>query len=272
VAVPDLSNRSLTELLSLDGRVAVVTGAAKGIGRATAARLAEAGAHVLLADLDEDEARAVADELAAHAAGKCLGVALDVADAASITAIADRAMADFGALDIWVNNAGIYPPTPLLLASVEDWDRVLDINLRGAFWGSREAAARMIEGGRGGVIVNVASTAGFRAGGAGLSAYVSSKHGLVGLTKVLAVELGPHGIRALGVAPTLIETPGIEGLKAVAGDEGFDALLADLSARLPLGRPGVADDVARVILFCASDLSLFMTGSTLLVDAGDIAL
>lgn len=270
--VPDLSDRSLTDLLSLDGRVAVVTGAAKGIGRATAARLAEAGAHVLLADVDDAMAAAVADELAARSVGKCLGVRVDVSDPGSITALADRAMADFGALDVWVNNAGIYPPTPLLTASVDDWDKVLDINLRGAFWASREAAARMLEVGRGGVIVNVASTSGFRAGGAGTCAYVASKHGLVGLTKALAVELGASGIRVLGVAPTLIQTPGIEGLKDVAGEAGFDALLADLAARLPLGRPGVADDVARVILFCASDLSMFMTGSTLLVDAGDVAL
>src|SRR5262249_19863899 len=149
-------------------------------------------------------------------------------------------------------------------------DRVLDINLRGTFIGAREAARRMTRAGRGGVILNLASTAGFKAGGPAVAHYVSSKHAVIGLTKSLAVELGPHGIRVLAIAPTLIETPGIEAGEEAFRHAGLGDLLDSYAQRLPLGRVGVSDDVARVALFCASDLSLFMTGSTVLVDGGDI--
>jgi NAD(P)-dependent dehydrogenase (short-subunit alcohol dehydrogenase family) len=271
MAVADVTEKSIRELMSLEERVAVVTGAAKGIGAGIAARLAEAGAHLLLGDLDEPGAGAVADDLSARFGHKALAVPLDVSDGHSIRAAADRAIADFGRLDVWVNNAGIYPYQLALDMTDAEWDRVLDVNLRGAFIGSREAARRMIDAGNGGVIVNVASTAGYRAGGPGNPHYTSSKHGLLGLTKSFAVELGPFGIRVLAVAPTLIETPGIAQL-AEGGEDGIGSLLTDLAARLPLGRAGVADDVARVVLLCATDMTSFMTGSSLLVDAGDIAL
>jgi len=269
--VRDVTDRTIAELVSLEGRVAVVTGAAKGIGAAIANRFAEAGALLLLGDIDEAGVCAVADQLCERFGRKAIGVGLDVSDAASIVAGSDRALTYFGQLDVWVNNAGIYPPGNALDMSDADWDRVMDINLRGAFIGAREAARRMIEAGNGGVIVNIASTAGFRAGGTGVPHYVASKHGLLGLTKSLAVEFGPLGIRVLAVAPTLIETPGIEAI-AAGNDDAMKAMLDQLAARLPLGRPGVADDVARVALICASDLTLFMTGSALLVDAGDLAL
>jgi NAD(P)-dependent dehydrogenase (short-subunit alcohol dehydrogenase family) len=151
----------------------------------------------------------------------------------------------------------------------DTWDQVMEVNLRGVFSGSREAARRMIGAGRGGVIINVVSTAGFRGVAPGVSAYVASKHGVRGLTRQLAIELAPHDIRVLGVAPTFCTT------------EGNTAALAELSARIGteipatltsrLGRVGVPDDIARVVLFCASDMSLFMTGSTLLADAGEIS-
>ena len=271
MAVLDVSGKSINQLISLEDKVAVVTGGAKGIGAATAARLAEAGANVLLGDVDMEGLVAVADAISVRHGHKALAVELDVSDASSIRALADRAMADFGRLDVWVNNAGVYPFGLALEMSDDDWDRVIDINLRGAFIGSREAARRMIEAGNGGVIVNISSTAGFRAGGPGLPHYVASKHGLIGLTKSLAVELGGHGIRVLAVAPTLIRTPGIEQLSG-GSDEAVAAMLSQLEQRLPLGRVGVPDDVARVVLMCATDVTLFMTGSALLVDAGDVAL
>lgn len=269
--IRDVTNKTIAELVSLDGQVAVVTGAAKGIGAAIATRLAEAGANLLLGDIDEPGVTAIADTLGTRYGRKTAGVRLDVGDAESITTVAARAVTDLGRLDIWVNNAGIYPPGTALNMTDAEWDRVLQINLRGAFIGAREAARQMIDKGSGGVIVNIASTASFRAGGAGLAHYVASKHGLLGLTKSLAVELGPHNIRVLAVAPTVIETPGIDTL-AGGDDTAIRATLAAIAARLPLGRAGVADDVARVVLVCASDLSLFMTGSTLVVDAGDLAL
>ncbi len=269
--VADVSDRSLAELWSLEGRVAVVTGGARGIGEATCHRFAEAGADVVVADLDSALAEEVAAAVADRWGHRAIGTALDVADEAANEALADRAVAEFGRLDIWVNNAGIYPSSPLLDMSADDWDRVLAVNLRGAFLGSRAAGRRMAAAGTPGVIINVASTAGFQAAGPGVAHYVSSKHGLRGLTKALAVELGPLGIRALAIAPTLIETPGIEAGRAAFEAAGMGDMLRQMADVAPLRRNGVSDDVARVALFCASDLSILMTGSTLAVDAGDLA-
>lgn len=270
MAIPDVSAKTIDELVSLRGRVAVVTGGGRGIGLAIARRLAEAGADIAVGDLDATAAeRAAADVLKLGA--RSFGAALDVAVEASVRALAARSEQELGPIGVWVNNAGIYPTRPLLDMTEADWDKVLDVNLKGTFLGAREAAARMVATGAGGVIVNLASTASFRAAGPGVSHYVSSKHAVRGLTKSLAVELGAHGIRALGVAPTLIETPGIDEGRAAFEAAGLGNLLDQMAARLPLGRAGVADDVARVVLFCASDLSLFMTGSTLAVDAGELA-
>lgn len=270
MAVKDVSNRTIAELVSLEGRCAVVTGGARGIGYAVGDRLAEAGAYVILADLDEKAAEEAADELCARHDAKVIGVGVDVADADDVRRLADRAMADLGGLDIWVNNAGIYPNQPVLEMTDEQWRRVLAVNLDGAFAGSREAARRMVEGGRGGVIVNITSTASFRSHGAGMAHYVASKHALHGLTKSMAVELAPQGIRVLAVAPTAIETPGVDATRDAMRDAGLGDLVEQVASQLPLGRIGVADDIARAVLFCASDLSAFMTGSTVVVDAGDL--
>ncbi len=232
MAIPDVSEKSIAELISLKGRNAVVTGGARGIGLAICNRLAEAGANIVVAD---------------------------VSDGASIAQLADKTVQELGGINIWVNNAGIYPFSPVVEMSDEQWDRVLDINLRGTFIGAREAAKRMIVAQKGGVIINLASTAGYH-GGAVIAHYVASKHGVRGLTKSLAIELGPHNIRVLALAPTLISTPGISESGLVSGTSAYESQ--------PLGRVGVPDDVGRVALFCASDLSMLMTGSTIAVDAG----
>jgi NAD(P)-dependent dehydrogenase (short-subunit alcohol dehydrogenase family) len=227
MAVPDVSGKSVAELISLPGRRAVVTGGARGIGRASAARLAEAGANVVLADLD-------------RAAG----------------------------LYIWVNNAGIYPSAPVLELDHAEWDRVMAVNVRGYFVGSQEAARRMTGGG---VIINIASTGCVKAA-PGVAHYITSKHAVVGITTSLGVELGPVGIRVLAVAPSMTETEGrVEFLDRYTTPE-MRSMLAEMATRVPLGRIGVADDVARVVLFAASDLSILMTGSVLFVDSGESAL
>jgi NAD(P)-dependent dehydrogenase (short-subunit alcohol dehydrogenase family) len=264
-AIRDVSDAPLTELLALPGRVAVVTGGARGIGFACCARLAEAGAAVLVADVDEGAAA----EAAARIGPSADAAWVDVREAESLRDLADRALADLGRLDVWVNCAGIFPASPLLELSEDDWDRVVEVNLRGTFIGAREAARAMIAAAQGGVIVNIASTAAYRADGPGVAHYVSSKFGVRGLTQSLAVELGGHGIRVLAVAPTVTLTPGLEAERAPLEAAGF--ALDELGPRLPLGRVAVPDDVARVVVFCASDLSLLMTGSTLLVDAGELA-
>jgi NAD(P)-dependent dehydrogenase (short-subunit alcohol dehydrogenase family) len=265
VAVPDVSDRTLAELISLRGRRAVVTGGGRGIGAQIVRRLAEAGAAVVAGDLDGDAARAVAQEVT-EASGRAIGCALDVSDSASLAAAADLAVSELGGLEIWVNNAGIFPATgPALDVDDAFVDRMLQVNVRGVYAGAREAARRMSSGG---VIVNLTSTAGFKAG-AGISAYVASKHAVVGITKALALDLGPLGIRVLSVAPTIIDTPGVREQMAPLAKAGLD-VEARVAAN-PLGRMGVPDDVARVVLFCCSDLAAFMTGSTVAVDAGSLA-
>jgi NAD(P)-dependent dehydrogenase (short-subunit alcohol dehydrogenase family) len=265
MAVADVSNRSLTDLFSLKGRVAVVTGAARGLGAQIVHRLAEAGADVIAGDVDLAGVLAVAAEAAGVSGRRVIGVALDVTDTASLAAAAERAVTELGSLDIWVNNAGIFPTTgPALEATDEFVDRMLLVNTRGTFAGAREAARRMTGGG---VIVNMASTAGFKAS-LGISAYVASKHAVVGLTKALALEYGPRDIRVLGIAPTVIDTPGVRHEL-----EPMKASGLDVEARLatnPLGRMGVPDDIARVVVFCCSDLAMYMTGSVVAVDAGSM--
>jgi len=262
--ISNFSDVPLTELLDLSGRVAVVTGGARGIGLACCVRLAEAGATVVVADLDG----AAADEAAADLGLPARATQVDVRDAEAVRALAAQALAEHGRIDVWVNAAGVYPTAPLLELSDDDWTLVLDTNLRGTFVGAREAARAMVERGEGGVIVNLSSTAAFRADAPGAAHYVASKFGVRGLTKALAIELGPHGIRVLEVAPTVTLTPGLEEQREALRSAGF--ALDELGSTLPLGRVAVPDDVARVVLFCASGLSALMTGSTLLVDAGEL--
>lgn len=270
VSVPDVSSRPLAELVSLSGRHAVVTGAGRGLGRAIAERLVEAGADVLVTDIEQELATAVAEDLDARGQGRALAAHLDVTDTESIVAAADLAVREFGGVDIWVNNAGIFPSVSALEMSDRTWDEVFAVNTRGVFLGSREAARRMSGAGSGGVIVNVVSTAGFRGTAPGLAAYVGSKHAARGITRQLALEFAPFGIRVLGVAPTYVPTEGNMAAAAAAAGARADAgdILSVMQPSL-LGRLGVPDDIARVVLFCASDLSAFMTGSTLLADAGE---
>lgn len=266
-AVPDVSSHPLADLVSLRGRSAVVTGAAWGLGKATARRLAEAGASVLIGDIDDEAAAATARDLAERYGTRVISRHMDAGDSASILAGVDHAVTEFGGIDIWVNNAGIPSFTPLLDLSEEEFDKVLAINLRGTFVAAREAARRMIAAGNGGVIVNVASLAGLRGISPGQAAYVGSKHGVVGLTRTMAIELAPHGIRVLSIAPGVCLTEKTMHL-ATLDAEALKQIPIPGIGGSPLGRVGFADDVARVILFCASDMAMFMTGVTLPVEGG----
>jgi NAD(P)-dependent dehydrogenase (short-subunit alcohol dehydrogenase family) len=264
--IADVSDRTLAQLLSLAGRRAVVTGGGAGIGEATVARLAEAGADVVVADRDGGAAKDVAQRVAEASGRRVLAREVDVTDTEGLAAVADLAVTELGGLEIWVNNAGIYPTTgPIVDATDEFVDRMLEVNVRGTYAGGREAVTRMTGGG---VIVNLASTAGF-SGARGISAYVASKHAVVGLTKSMANEFGPLGVRVLAVAPTVIQTPGVAAEMEKLSAAGLD--ISRAGSANPLGRVGVPDDIARVILFCCSDLSMLMTGSTLLADAGSLA-
>jgi NAD(P)-dependent dehydrogenase (short-subunit alcohol dehydrogenase family) len=265
-SIPDVSDVSLGDLQSIAGRVAVVTGGARGIGEATCHRLAEAGAFVLIVDLDGDAAARTAAAITARHSIDCSSAVADVLDRDAVSAAADAAVARWGRLDIWVNNAGIFPAAKLIDMTDAEWDQTLDINLKGTFIGAQEGARRMIASARPGVIINMTSIAGLRSSRGLRAHYVASKHGVIGLTKSLAVELGPDRIRALAVAPGTILTPGI----SVEADNNPDwtANIQAMGRGFPLGRLGTADDIARAVLFCASDMSMFMTGSVLKVEAG----
>ena len=193
---------------------------------------------------------------------------MDVTDADSVRSATDEAVAELGGLDIWVNNAGVFPSIPVLETDDDAWEDVFAVNSRGVFNGSREAARRMAANGSG-VIVNIVSTAGFEGTAPGLSAYVGSKHAVRGMTKQMALEFAPLGIRVLGVAPTFVPTEGNLAAAAAACErpESTRRPMPVMSQSL-IGRLGTPDDIARVVLFCASDMSMIMTGSTLLADAG----
>jgi NAD(P)-dependent dehydrogenase (short-subunit alcohol dehydrogenase family) len=249
----------LAELIDLAGRTAVVTGASRGIGAAITARLAEAGARVVGADLDDP---AGDTRFAAT-------IAVELRDPDAADRVAALALSATGSLDIWVNNAGIYPSATVLDLDDDQWESVVGLNLTAAFRGARAAARVMVEHRRGGVIVNVASNAGMAAGPSSAH-YVASKHGVVGLTKSLAVDLARHGIRAVGVAPGVTRTEGLER----AGDElrrgGWGDLEEYVARSTPLGRMAMPDEIARVVLFAASDLASYVTGTTILVDGGQV--
>lgn len=269
--LPDVSHLPLNDLLSLRGRKAVITGGAQGLGFAVASRFAEAGADVVLADVKLDIAESSAADLADKFGIRALAVETDVTDAQAVATLADKTVETLGGIDIWVNNAGIFPAVPSVDMPIEQWDQVFSINTRGAFLGAREAAKRMGESG--GAIINMVSTAGFQSPGPGLAAYVSSKHAVRGMTKAMAQEFAPSGIRVLGVAPTYVPTEGnmamLEEAMAAAGMSMDDLPPMDVMNQSLIGRIGTPDDIARVVLFAASDMAMIMTGSVLMADAGE---
>ena len=252
----------LPDLIALRSRVAVVTGAGRGIGRGIALRLAEAGAAVVVVDRDEVEAASVADEIRATGA-TAHAVQADVSDEAAVRSLVRATCDDLGGIDVLVNNAGIFPSCPVLQMETADFDRVLAVNLRGVFLCTRESALAMVERGRGGAIVNVTSIDALHPSMVGLAHYDASKHGVWGFTKNVALELAAHRIRVNAVAPGGVLTPGVAEMGA-----GSDEAVAAFAARIPEGRMGDPDDIARAVLFLASDMSSYMTGAQVVVDGG----
>ena len=239
----------------LAGQVALVTGGSRGIGRAIAEALARGGARVAVVARSEERARGVAVELPGEGHQ---GYACDVADSASVDALIKRVEAEVGPLDILVNNAGITEDNLLVRLSDDDWDRVQDTNLKGAFLTIRAAARGMMRRRRG-RIINITSVVGLT-GNKGQANYAASKAGMIGLTKAVAKEFASRGILCNAVAPGFIET---EMTAAMT-----DAARAELSGQIPLVRLGTVDDVASVVRFLAGPGAGYITGQVIVVDGG----
>ncbi|MEM1142351.1 MAG: SDR family NAD(P)-dependent oxidoreductase [Pseudomonadota bacterium] len=271
----------------LVGKVAVITGSGRrrGLGEAMARRLAAEGCSVVLTDLGQSpgehmpeaaigtnaEMQAIVDEIN-ESGGKAVSATCNVLQVEEVGAVAQYAIDTFGALDIWVNNAGIgYLMKPIIEMDVAEWDAVLGVNLRGAFLGIQAAARVMIDQGTGGRIINIGSQAS-KSGFGHASAYTASKHGIVGLTRVAALELGQHGITVNTICPNHVTT----GLGAWQNDHfsgvtgrDLEQYMADMRARIPMGRPGLQEDIAKACAFLCSDQASYMTAECMNVSGGE---
>lgn len=245
--------------MRLQGKRALVTGSGRGIGFAIAQAFAREGASVAVADLDAERARTAAASIDGDA-GKVVAIAADVADPASVAAMVAEARQALGGLDILVNNAGIGGSTPFLDTTLEEWRRILDVNLTGAFMTAQAVARGMVEAGTGGRIVNIASLSGQR-GGHGRAAYGSAKAGLELLTKVMAVELSEHGINVNAIAPGPIETE-------IARFMHDEATRAAYHYLVPMNRYGTPEEIADAAVYLCSDEARYVQGHTLNVDGG----
>jgi meso-butanediol dehydrogenase/(S,S)-butanediol dehydrogenase/diacetyl reductase len=272
----------------LDGKVAVITGSGrkKGLGEAIARKLALEGCKIVLSDIGSardaatsaehvgelSEMEQIAAELRALGAEVTMK-ACDVRVPAEVEALAAHAVSTFGGLDIWVNNAGIgYIMKPLLEVTEADWDAVLDVNLKGCFLGLQSAARRMIAAGKGGRIINIASQAA-KSGFPHAQAYTSSKHGLVGLARSAAVELGPHGITVNNVCPNHVTT-GLgawqnEYFSKVVGAANVEEYLKAMANRIPLRRPGLPEDTANAVAWLCTDEAAYITAESMNVSGGE---
>ena len=248
----------MTEHLPFENKVALVTGSARGIGRAIAETLARRGASLVIADLRAELAAATALEIAASTGQRTLAVAVDVVNSDSVKAMVDKVLAGFGRLDILVNNAGVTRDNLIMRMEEADWDLVLDINLKGAFNCSKAVVRTMMKQ-RSGRIVNISSVSGLR-GQAGQANYSASKAGLIGLTKALARELGSRQITVNAVAPGFIPTDLTKDLPSELKDASLKMI--------PLGRWGSPQEIAAAVAFLASDEAGYITGHVLSVDGG----
>ncbi len=249
----------------LKGKVAIITGARRGMGRTHALALAKAGAKVVVSDISLEDCQKVAEEIK-KTKGEALAVKCDVTKKTEVDEMIKKTVEKWGRIDILVNNAGICQFKPFLELTEEEWDRTLDINLKGYFLCAQAAAKEMVKQ-KSGVIVNIASIAmgqvgvGFPA----ISHYCASKGGIVAMTEALALELAPFNIRINAISPGAIETPMIEPLKQDPKTmEGF-------LARVPMHRVGNPEEVSNLVLFLASDASSYVTGSTVVIDGGWLA-
>jgi NAD(P)-dependent dehydrogenase (short-subunit alcohol dehydrogenase family) len=255
---------SVLELFRLDGRVAIVTGGGRGLGEHMARGLAEAGAAVVLCSRKREACEEVAAEIAG-AGGRALALACDVSEEADAARVVDATLEAFGRVDVLVNNSAVTWGAPPEEMPIEKLDQVLSVNVRGAFVMSQRAGRAMLEAGRGGSIINIASVAAFKAGRPGglqAAGYAASKGAVISMTRDLAGSWADRGIRVNCIAPGWFPTRMSRAVLDRAGEQ--------LLATIPLGRFGEADDIAGAAVFLASDASAYVTGHTLMVDGGQM--
>jgi 3-oxoacyl-[acyl-carrier protein] reductase len=243
------------------GRKAIVTGAGDGVGKGIALNLANFGADIAVIDINERTAHKTADEVRALGR-RALAITADVSLAPDVERAVDQAFEELGDLDILVNNAGYWDPAPAIWTTEKQWDDQLRVNLKSVFLMSKHVSGRWVRAGRRGNIVNITSVGGVR-GSATYAAYGAAKAGTMNLTEVLALELGPYGIRVNAIAPDVIMTA-----KLSAGSPAELQRLEDMRSKVPLRRLGSLDDTAGAALFLVSDLSSWITGQTFIVDGG----
>jgi 2-deoxy-D-gluconate 3-dehydrogenase len=256
---------SLKKAMDLKGKTAIVTGGAMGIGYGIANRLAEAGANIVVADFNKEAGEAAAQKLAGEGY-KAVFVKTDVSDEKQVQGAVNFAVNTFGTVDILVNNAGIYPLAPVMQMPLATFEKVVSVNLKSVFLFTKAVAEVMIKRGTGGKIINISSVDALHPSSVGLAVYDASKHGVWGFTKNTALELAPHNIQINAIAPGAIATPG-----AGAGapmSPAMEVLHNQFMEKIPMKRLGEPDEIGKVALFLASDLSSYMTGAQVVVDGG----
>jgi NAD(P)-dependent dehydrogenase (short-subunit alcohol dehydrogenase family) len=258
-------NRSIPKFCDLKGKVAVITGAGQGMGRTHALVLSRAGAKVVISDVSVDKCQLVADEVKKQR-GESLVVRCDVSKKSDIDNLVSETIKKFGKIDILVNNAGIFPFQSFLEMQEKDFEKVIDINLKGYFLMAQACAKEMVKQ-KSGAIVNITSIAMGQVGVgfAGLTHYCASKGGITAMSEAMALELAPFGIRVNCVAPGAIDTPGASSTSM--DDKAREAMLAPI----PMHRQGKPEEISNAVLFLASQESSYMTGATIVVDGGWVA-
>ena len=260
--------KKINTLLDLSGKTAIVTGGAKGIGYSIAYRLGEAGASVVIVNRNRKNRIDAANKLKKFGF-KAFAVKTDVSKEADVKNLISSTMKKYGGLDILVNNAGIYPSVSLEQMSLRDFQEVISINLNSVFLCTKYAAQEMVKKSKGGKIINITSVDAIHPSSVGLAHYDASKHGVWGFTKNIALELAPHNIWVNAIAPGGILTPGLKRLQeSMPNNIDNKKMIEDITQKLPMRRLGDPDEIGKVALFLASDMSSYMTGTQIVVDGG----